>query len=191
METWPTTLLIKYLLCYNDWLYYKLIIYLKRLDNIKRQTYEWNNFISIKIWYNKKYANWLKNETSFTCLKTKSTNINEIIKYDIIILGGGIYASGIAGLSFIKKNFNKLKDKKIIIFCCGASLYEENALKQIKERNLKDKMSNIPLFYCRGAFYFDNMSFKDRVLCNLLKKVVAKKSVYIWTLGKSLNRSFW
>ena len=51
----------------------------------------------------KKYANWLKNETGFTCLKTKSTNINEIIKYDIIILGGGIYASGIAGLSFIKR----------------------------------------------------------------------------------------
>jgi len=52
-------------------------------------------------------------------------------------------------------------------------------------------MSNIPLFYCRGAFDFDNMSLKDRVLCNLLKKVVSKKdpSKYkIWE--KALMEAF-
>ena len=33
--------------------------------------------------------------------------------YDTIIFCGGIYASGIAGLSFLKKNTNQLKDKEI------------------------------------------------------------------------------
>ena len=31
------------------------------------------------------------------------------------------------------------------------------------------------MFYCRGAWNEDVMSWKDRTLCNMLKKVVAKK----------------
>ena len=99
----------------------------------------------------KRYAEWLSEETGFKCKETKKADINEIIEYDSIILGGGIYDSGIAGLSFLKKNINKLADKKIIVFCCGASPYEENAFQQIKEHNMKDNLSDIPVFYCRGA----------------------------------------
>ena len=123
----------------------------------------------------KRYAEWLSEETGFQCIETKKADINEIITYDPIILGGGIYASGIAGLSFLKKNINKLTDKKIIVFCCGASPYEENTFQQIKAHNMKDNLSDIPVFYCRGAWDMDAMSFKDRILCNLLRKAVAKK----------------
>ena len=56
----------------------------------------------------KRYAEWLSEEIGFQCIETKKADINEIITYDPIILGGGIYASGIAGLSFLKKNINKL-----------------------------------------------------------------------------------
>ena len=40
---------------------------------------------------------------------------------------------------------------------------------------MKDSLSDIPLFYCRGAWDMDAMSFKDRTLCKLLQKAVAKK----------------
>ena len=49
----------------------------------------------------KKYANWLSKETRFPCMETRTADIHEIAKYDTIILGGGLYASGIAGLSFL------------------------------------------------------------------------------------------
>lgn len=123
----------------------------------------------------KKYADWLSEATGFKCIETKKADINEVVKFDTIVLGGGIYASGIAGLPFLKKNIKKLIGKKIIVFCCGASPYEENAFKQILERNLKDGLSDIPAFYCRGAFDFFKMIFVDRTLCNMLRKVVAKK----------------
>ena len=93
----------------------------------------------------------------------------------ILLFQAEEYASGIAGLSFLKKNINKLTDKKIIVFCCGASPYEENTFQQIKAHNMKDNLSDIPVFYCRGAWDMDAMSFKDRILCNLLRKAVAKK----------------
>ena len=31
-------------------------------------------------------------------------NVSDLEKYDVVILGGGVYASGIAGLGFLKKN---------------------------------------------------------------------------------------
>ena len=48
----------------------------------------------------KRYAEWLSEETGFQCIETKKADINEIISYDSIILGGGIYASGIAACLF-------------------------------------------------------------------------------------------
>ena len=123
----------------------------------------------------KRYADWLSEETGFACIETRKADINEMSTYDTIILGGGIYASGIAGLSFLKKNISKLTGKKIIVFCCGASPYDEKALRQIREHNLKGNLADIPLFYCRGAWDMDAMSFKDRTLCSLLRKAVAKK----------------
>lgn len=51
----------------------------------------------------KKYAKWLQEATKFDCIRTKKADIATIAKYDTIILGGGVYASGIAGLSFLRK----------------------------------------------------------------------------------------
>ncbi len=124
----------------------------------------------------KKYAEWLSENTGFQCVETKKADIREIAKYDTIVLGGGVYASGIAGLSFLKKNIEKLKGKKVIVFCCGASPYEEKAFQEIKSRNMKGALADIPLFYCRGAFDMERMSFIDRALCNMLRKSVAKKN---------------
>lgn len=36
----------------------------------------------------------------FSCLEIKKADIKDLAKYDIVILAGGIYASGIAGLTF-------------------------------------------------------------------------------------------
>lgn len=123
----------------------------------------------------KQYADWLKEATKFPCMETRKADIKKIREYDVIILGGGIYASGIAGFSFLKRNIQQLQGKKIIVFCVGASPYDEKAFQEIYTHNFKDDLSNIPCFYCRGAWNEEIMSFKDRTLCKLLKKMVAKQ----------------
>ncbi|MDD6191279.1 MAG: flavodoxin domain-containing protein [Firmicutes bacterium] len=123
----------------------------------------------------KKYALWLSEETGFACVETKKAKISDVRKYDTVILGGGIYASGIAGLSFLKKNIKELQGKKIIVFCVGASPYEEKAYREIAAHNMKGGLSDIPCYYCRGAWDTEAMSIVDRNLCNLLRKSVAKK----------------
>lgn len=123
----------------------------------------------------KKYVNWLQEETGYDCIETKTATVKMLQDYDTIILGGGVYASGIAGLSFLKKNMEHLSGKKIAVFCIGASPYDEKAISQIKELHFKDVLQNIPLFYCRGAWNEEAMTFADRTLCKMLQKAVAKQ----------------
>ena len=134
----------------------------------------------------KRYADWLAEDTSFDCIETKNAKIKDVVQYDTIILGGGIYASGISGLSFLKKNIDKLQNKKIIIFCDGASPYVEKAFQQVVSHNLKDALSGVPCFYCRGAWDMDAMSFGDKTLCKMLQKAVAKRLPRILKYGKKL-----
>lgn len=128
----------------------------------------------------KKYAEWLSNEFNCELAEIKNVEINKVEKYRTIILGGGIYASGIAGLSFIKKNYKVLKDKKLVVFAVGASPFNEITMNALKSHNFKNEIADIPCFYCRGAWNEDAMTFKDKMLCDILKKAVSKKdpSVY-------------
>ncbi len=123
----------------------------------------------------KKYADRLSEETGFPCVETKKARIDEVSKYDVIVLGGGIYASGIAGLSFLKKHIDALNGKKIIVFCDGASPYEEKAFGEVVSRNMTGRLEGIPCFYCRGAWDMDGMNAVDRGLCKMLLKAVTKK----------------
>ena len=123
----------------------------------------------------KKYAQWISEATGFPCVSTKEADINEAANCDVIIVGGGIYASGIACTAFLKKNIGKLKGKKIIVYTCGASPYDEKSVNEIINKNMKDALEGIPVYYCRGSFDMKEMSFADRTLCGMLRKSLAKK----------------
>lgn len=121
------------------------------------------------------YAEWLQEETGYACMETKHAKVTSLLEYDTIILGGGVYASGIAGLSFLKKNIASLKGKRIAVFAVGASPYDETAIEQIRKLHFKDNLHDIPLFYCRGAWNEEAMTFVDKTLCKMLQKAVAKQ----------------
>lgn len=124
----------------------------------------------------KKYAEWLVEKTGYDCVETKSVKATYLQEYDVIVLGGGVYASGIAGLHFLKKNINSVSNKKIAVFAVGASPYDDKAIMQIRETHFKDGLSKVPLFYCRGAWDEERMTFGDRTLCKMLQKAVAKQN---------------
>lgn len=123
----------------------------------------------------KKYAEWLSESTGFPCIQTQKADIREVCKYDTVILAGAIYASGISGLAFLKKNSAALAGKRLAIFCVGASPFNQDALDQIVTHNLSNMLTGVPCFYGRGAWNEANMSFTDRSMCRLLQKAVAKQ----------------
>ena len=100
---------------------------------------------------------------------------NALGDYDTVIIAGAVYASGISGINVLKKNWDRLKDKKTAVFCVGASPYDEKAVREVKDHNLKGELKDVPMFYGRGAWDEERMTFKDRTLCRLLQKMVAKQ----------------
>lgn len=122
-----------------------------------------------------KYARWLGERTGFESIEASRTAADKAARCGTVVFCGGIYASGIAGLSFLKKNIGRLKGKRLAVLGVGASPYDEKAINELKARNLKDELSQIPLFYARGAWDEKSMKPADRMLCRLLQKAVAKK----------------
>ena len=123
----------------------------------------------------KKYAEWISEAIGFECVSVQDADINKVVEFDTVILGGGIYAGGIAIVPFLKKNYSKLKDKKIIVYTCGASPYDEKSVNEVIDKNMKDELKGIPVYYCRGGFDFKNMTFMDKTLCKMLRKALSKK----------------
>ena len=41
---------------------------------------------------------------------------------------------------------------------------------------MKGELEGIPCFYCRGAWDEEQLTFRDRLLCRMLQKVVAKQN---------------
>lgn len=88
----------------------------------------------------KKYAKWLAEDL----IEVKDAKIEKVATYDTVILGGGIYASGIAGLPFLKKHYETLKGKKLIVFAVGASPYDEAAMVRENWRTFPAIIAEVP-----------------------------------------------
>lgn len=123
----------------------------------------------------RKYAGWLSEKTGFPWVDLKQNAPESLESFDTVLYCGGIYASGIAGLSYVKKNWEKLKGKRIAVLAVCASPYDKKAMNQVKNANLVGVLENIPLFYARGAWDQEHMHFGDRTLCSVLRKAIAKK----------------
>ena len=123
----------------------------------------------------KKYADMLQAELHCDGGETRHIQEFTLGAYHWIVFAGGIYASGIAGLDALRKVYPQIRHHKTAVFCVGASPFDEKALAEIKVHNLKGDLRSIPVFYGRGTWDEGKMTWRDRTLCKMLQKAVAKK----------------
>ena len=127
----------------------------------------------------KRYAKWIAEETRADLFENSEIKTNQLKEYDTIIFGGGLYASGIAGVSTITKNFETIKDKRIIIFTVGlASTDNKEIFLPIIEKNFSKEMrESIKFFHFRGGIDYKKLGIVHKSMMAMLKSVVAKKSL--------------
>ncbi|WP_315120157.1 flavodoxin domain-containing protein [uncultured Clostridium sp.] len=126
----------------------------------------------------KKYAQWISEEVKGDLFDASEIKAEKLKEYDIIVYGGGLYASGISGVSLITKNLHILKDKKIIVYTVGlASTDKKEIFIPIIEKNFPKPMGeNIEFFHFRGGIEYKKLSLLHKSMMSMLKKVTAKKS---------------
>ena len=96
-------------------------------------------------------------------------------RFDWVLFACPVYASGIAGLSVLRRHFARLRGKRMALFCVGASPYDEAALEALRTRNLTGALAGIPLFSGRGGWDESRMTLRDRTLCRLLQRMLARQ----------------
>lgn len=124
----------------------------------------------------KKYAEWIAQNLSCDIFDAREVKVNDLLKYDVIIFGGGLYASGIIGIQTITKNYSKLKDKEIIIFTCGITNPEDKEqFELVLIRNLTEEMrKNCQIYHFRGAIDYQKLKLFHKAIIAMLAKMVKK-----------------
>lgn len=128
----------------------------------------------------KKYAQWLAEELACDLFERTLFKKEQFSHYDTIIYGGGLYASGISGVDLLSKNFDLIKDKKIILFTCGLTDPNNVQIVQGIRDNInkvfnEEKLSQMNIFHLRGAMNYPKLSFVHKSLMNVLCKMLSKK----------------
>lgn len=133
-----------------------------------------NNKIAVvyrsKSGYTRKYAVWLAEDLNCDLLEADKTSISDLLNYQTIIYGGGLYAIHVNGFKLITSNYEKLKDKNILVFAVGSSPSREESVQEIRKANIPEALTDkIKLFYLRGGFDYSKLNHMNKFLMNLLK----------------------
>ncbi|NLL82355.1 MAG: flavodoxin [Tissierellia bacterium] len=125
----------------------------------------------------KKYAQWIAEETKADLFEGSEIVASDLKEYATIIFGGGLYAGGIAGISTLTKNYELLKDKRIIVFTVGLSSTDKKEIfLPILEKSFSEEMQQrISFFHLRGGIDYKRLSIVHRVMMGMLKLVISRK----------------
>lgn len=126
----------------------------------------------------KKYAEWIAEELKCDIFDMKNITVDFLLKYDVIIYGGGLYAEIINGLYIITKNFDKFKDKKIVVFTTGITPLgvRDYYDKLVYEKNFKtEETRKIKVFNFLGKMILEELSPVHRTAIKGLKKIMSLK----------------
>ena len=98
----------------------------------------------------KQYVDWLAEDINADIADVAEYNPNMLENYELLVLSSGTYATRSPILKFIKKNWESLKNKKIVILLVGAVPWE----KRISQRHFKglpeEIRNNVKLFKVMG-----------------------------------------
>lgn len=126
----------------------------------------------------KTYAEWISEELHAEMREASTVKPAELMEYDTIIYGGGLYAEVIAGVSLITKNIEKLQDKKLIVYTTGITppACREYYEKEVVEKNFKNGMySKIKMFNFPGKMVLSELTVVHRTAIKTLKKIMSDK----------------
>lgn len=126
----------------------------------------------------KKYAEWISEELGCEIVDAKNVKIDDILKYNTIIYGGGLYAEIINGVHMLTKNMDKLQGKKIAVFTTGLTPPDcrDYYDKMVIEKNFKDGLpENVKVFNYLGKMVVSELSLVHRTALKTLKKIMQGK----------------
>ena len=126
----------------------------------------------------KRYAEWIAEELQCEIKNVKEVKIEELEAYDTVIYGGGLYAEIIDGVTFITRNIDKLKGKKIIVYSTGITPleYREYYEEMVVNKNFKPEVyEKIKMYNFLGKMLMSELSVVHKSALKMLKQIMQNK----------------
>ncbi len=125
----------------------------------------------------KQYAEWIAEELGCEAAEASRIKIDDMESCDVIVYGGGLYAECIDGIALINKNYDRIKDKNIIVFSVGLT---DPGFKKyydtVAEKNFSSEVrDNIQIFNLPGKMIIDELSLPHRGALKALRAFLKAK----------------
>ncbi|MBP9995658.1 MAG: flavodoxin [Lachnospiraceae bacterium] len=129
--------------------------------------------------FTKKYAEWISarlNADVLTIQEAKNMKMDFYDEYDAIIYGGWTMAGSVVGSKWFLKNASDWKDKRLVLFCVGASPEANPDVEVSLSKLLTDEQRTyIKVFYCQGGLDYSRMKTPSKLAMKLLASTLSKK----------------
>lgn len=130
--------------------------------------------------HTKQYAEWISEALHADLSPIRRMDASRLAAYDVILYGGGLYASGISGVSSLLRHFDRLRGKRLILFTCGladpADERNVDAIWRGIEKNFSEEQRQaIRFFHLRGGIDYPHLGPVHRAMMAMLRKMLLKK----------------
>ncbi len=126
--------------------------------------------------FTKRYAGWIAKAAGADCMELAEAKKNRMDTYEAVIFGGWARAGGITGLNWFKGNMDKWADKKLIVFCVGASPIESPEIEPALKQNFtQEQWQKVNVFYCPGGLNYEKMSGPSKLMMKMFVKALKAK----------------
>lgn len=119
--------------------------------------------------FTQRYAKWIAEAAGADCLALADAKKTDLSGYDAIAFGGWACAGGISKLKWFKSNMDKWSDKRLIVFCTGASPMESPDIGPAMRKNFDDSQwKKVKVFYCPAGLNYEKMSAPSTMAMKML-----------------------
>ena len=128
----------------------------------------------------RQYAQWLATELWCESFDLRKIRVEELKDYETIIYGGAVYAGGVLGVKFLRKNIETLGNKNLVLFTCGLSDPNDGKTQRdIQARLIKtltdEVLEHIRIFHLRGAINYKKLRPQHKIMMAMMHRSIAKK----------------
>ncbi|MDR2697614.1 MAG: flavodoxin domain-containing protein [Holophagales bacterium] len=120
----------------------------------------------------KRYAEWIADELDAELMEYKTVSSSLLGEYDIIVYGGGLYASGILGADLVAKRHCE----NIVLFTVGLANPAKTDYTEIMEKSGLTEGAGV--FHLRGGIDYKKLNLVHKGMMAMMKKMSIDKKSY-------------
>lgn len=126
--------------------------------------------------FTRRYAEWIAEASGADYMELSVAKKRDLSAYETIIFGGWACAGSISKLNWFKDNMDKWQDKKLIVFCVGASPIDSPEVEPSLRRNFtEEQFKKVHVFYCPGGLHYEKMTLSSKLMMKMFLKMLHTK----------------